>query len=272
MTTFSNIELVRVLENNRNSSLDLKALSDNVAAAVGTNGLAAEGLDVLLTTTPSTTYSIDKNNNGAIAASEITTATAVLGVENITTGNANDRVTLDQTQATANNVIDLGAQQDNSEALTLREGADVVTVNHADVTNDGVVDATDVPLRPTLTLAVQGTSLSQLTATAGALGKASFTDTFKNVEVVNLVDAATSTRYNDVLDAAGTGGATGELRRGRHGRQVAGWPARPGDDGGPARRQYAGRGRHRPCRCPGQRVGDGARHHAARARHGLRRR
>ncbi|MBK7459499.1 MAG: hypothetical protein IPJ42_14170 [Betaproteobacteria bacterium] len=208
VTTFSNIELVRVLENNRNSSLDLKALSDNVAAAVGTNGLAAEGLDVLLTTTPSTTYSIDKNNNGAIAASEITTATAVLGVENITTGNANDRVTLDQTQATANNVIDLGAQQDNSEALTLREGADVVTVNHADVTNNGVVDATDEPLRPTLTLAVQGTSLSQLTATAGALGKASFTDTFKNVEVVNLVAAATSTRYNDVLDAAGTGGAT----------------------------------------------------------------
>jgi hypothetical protein len=41
VTTFTTMELVRVLENNRNSTLDVKALSDSVAVAVGTNGLAA---------------------------------------------------------------------------------------------------------------------------------------------------------------------------------------------------------------------------------------
>ena len=205
VTTFSGIELVRVLENNRTSELNLKALSDNVAVAVGTNSLAAEGLDVLLTTNPSTKYSIDANNNGALAASETTTATAVLGVENLTTGNANDRATLDQTQLTANNVIDLGAQQDNTTAGTLREGADVVTVDHSDVNNIGGATAADIPLRPTLTLAVQGASSSTLNATGGILAKNSFTDTYKNVEVVNLTAAATSDRYNDVLDVSKAG-------------------------------------------------------------------
>lgn len=208
VTTFSNIELVRVLENNRNSTLDLKALSDSIATAVGSNSLVDEGLDVLLTINPSTKYKIDANNNGVYSPSETTTATAVLGTESLVTGNANDRVTLDQTQATANNVIDLGAQQDNTELATLREGADVVTVDHADVTNDGVINATDVPLRPTLTLAVKGMSESTLAATAGALGKATFTDTFKNVEIVNLTNGATSSRYNDVLDVSSTAGVT----------------------------------------------------------------
>ena len=208
VTTFTTMELVRVLENNRNSTLDVKALSDSVAVAVGTNGLVQEGLDILLTTNPSTKYTIDANNNGLTPVSDTTTATAVLGVENLVSGNANDRVTLDQTQATANNMIDLGAQQDNSELATLREGADIVTINHADVTNDGVVNATDVPLRPTLTLAVQGTSMSQLTSTGGALGKMSFTDTFKNVEIVDLTAAATSDRFDDVLDVSAAGGVT----------------------------------------------------------------
>jgi hypothetical protein len=162
-------------------------------------------LDILVTTNPSTKYTIDASNNGLTPTTPPPHGGKVSGTSR---GNANDRVTLDQTQATANNMIDLGAQQDNSELATLREGADIVTINHADVTNDGVVNATDVPLRPTLTLAVQGTSMSQLTSTGGALGKMSFTDTFKNVEIVDLTAAATSDRFDDVLDVSAAGGVT----------------------------------------------------------------
>jgi hypothetical protein len=252
-TDFSGIELVRVLENNRSSSLDLKALSDSVATAVGNDSLPTEGLFVALTRNPSTIYQIDRNGDGVItfstdpAKNEVITATAVLGTENLTTGNANDTATLDQTQATANNVIDLGAQQDNTVLATLREGADRVIYDHRDVNNDGKVVNTaaalsnpgpgtitvvggdpwnlagfavgtviaagtsipsDAALRPTLTVEVDGASSSQVAMTGGALGTATFTDTLKNVEVVDISLAATSSRHTDVVDLSKLAGAT----------------------------------------------------------------
>lgn len=210
VTTFTNIETVRVLENNRSSTLDLKALSDAVAVAVGNDSLAAEGLDIFLTKAGTgNKYSIDSNNNGAIAASEERALTTVLGAENITTGNANDRVTLDQTQGSANNRIDLGGQQDNTVLATLREGADVVTYDHSDINNDGAVNGADLAsLKPTMTIAVTAASASTVGLTAGVLGATTTTDTLIGVEIVDITNAATGSRFADTLDLSGLTGAT----------------------------------------------------------------
>jgi hypothetical protein len=200
-TTFTNIETVRALENNRNSTLNLKALSDNVATAVGNDSLAAEGLDINLTRAGGNTYTIDSNNDGVITASEIRTLTTVLGTENITTGNANDRVTLDQTQGSANNKIDLGGQQDNTVLASLREGADVVIYDHRDINNDGVIDGADLAtLKPTLTVGITGPSASTVAMTAGVLTTTTTTDTLTGVEIVDVTNAATGSRFNDTID------------------------------------------------------------------------
>ena len=203
VTTFSNIELVRTLENTRTTTLNVKGLSDSIAVAVGTDQIAAEGLDILLTRNPSTKYSIDSNGNGVISAGEITTATAVLGAENVIAGNANDRVTLDQTQLSANNSIDLGAHQDNTVAGTLAEGANVVTYDHRDINNDGVITGADLAsAKPTMTIAVSGPGASTVKVAGGALGATTTTDTLKGVDVVVVTNGATSSRFNDVIDVS----------------------------------------------------------------------
>lgn len=219
VTTFSGIELVRVLENNRLSELDVKALSDAIATAVGTNpiisngtsGLATpvagvfgvsdasdEGLYVAVTANPSTTYSIDANNDGTIDSddpAEQFTATAVLGTESVTSGNANDFVYVDYTQATANNKFELGSQQSND--ATRREGADWVVYDHTFLTANS---------RPTVQVNLLGASTSSVALTGGALGTDKFTDSLNNVEVVSVVNAAQGTPQAPGPVAASTQG------------------------------------------------------------------
>ena len=213
VTTFSGIELVRVLENNRNSELDVKALSDSIALAVvtgpnggilaGNNGVGAanERLVVNLTQTfpnPSTTYTIDNNADGDTNDDgESYVATAVLGIESVTTGNANDTIIVDQSQANANNRFSMGGQQDN--AKTFVKGTDVVSYQH------GTLAAAD---RPVFTVSVLGAGSSTVGMTGGALGTATFTDTLTNVEVVDVAAGATSSANRDVLNVSAVSGAT----------------------------------------------------------------
>lgn len=203
VTTFSGIEVVRVLENNRNSELDVKALSDSIATAVvtGPTGgiLASERLVIdLNSATPSTKYEIDNNADGdTLDAGEAYTATAVLGVESVTTGAANDTIKVDHTQANANNRFTMNGQQDN--AVTYVKGQDIVEYDHS------VLPAAD---RPTMTVAVQGSSSGQVKLTAGALGTAVFTDTLNGVEAVTVTAAATSSASADTIDLSGLNGAT----------------------------------------------------------------
>ena len=191
--------------------LDVKALSDSVALAIGSNSLPDEGLEIALTATPSLRYKIDANNDGVISPGEITLDTVVLGVDNVITGNANDRVLLGVADLGRSNIIDLGAQQDNIVIGTLREGADVVTYQHLDLNRDGLTTAADAPLRPTLTIAVDAASSAKVTAAGGILDTVAIaptTDTLRNVEIINVVDAALSDRYDDRLDLSALAGAT----------------------------------------------------------------
>ena len=215
-TTFTNIETVRVLDNSRDTTLDVKALSDSVAAAVGTNaiinGIIPEGLTVNLTrTTASVTYSIDGNNSGGITAAPGTfdkatgdynafVATQVYGAENVTTGNANDTVNIDASQITANNVINLGGQQDNTTAGKLAEGGDSVVYDHTFLTT-----ATD---RPTITVAVEtATDTDTVSMTGGVLGTTVTKDTLISAEKLTVTNAALGSA--DTLDVSAlTAGAT----------------------------------------------------------------
>lgn len=203
VTTFDGIEVVRVLENNRNSELDVKALSDSIAAAVvtGPTGgiLANERLTVNLNSlTPSTKYNIDTNANGAITADEEFTATSVLGIESVTTGAANDTIVVDHTQANANNRFTMGGQQDN--AVTFVEGEDIVQYDHSALA--------DAATRPVITVSVTGASSGTVGMTGGALGTAKFTDTLSGVEEVDITNAATASSFADVIDVSGLNGAT----------------------------------------------------------------
>lgn len=202
VTTFTNIETVRVLENSRDTTLDVKALSDSIATAVGTNPIAGvEGLTVNLTrTAPSVFYTVDVNNDGDVTDKgdyNGFVATAVYGAENVTTGNANDTVNIDESQISANNTINLGAQQDNTK--TLVEGADVVNYDHTNLAADD---------RPVVTVAVEtAANTDMVSLTGGVLGSTETTDTLIDVEVVDVTNAATG--LTDKLDlSALTSGAT----------------------------------------------------------------
>ncbi len=201
--------------------LDLKAVSDNVAAAVGTDSLVSEGLEVELTRTPSIRTLIDKNNDGFLIASEIIELTTVQGVDSVITGAANDRITLGPTQLRSKSTISLGSQQDN--LLTLREGADSITVQHGDMDNDGLVTAADAPLRPTITLAVQGLQQVNMAATGGALSQQLAAAEWVGVEIVDVGAAATSDRHDDSFDVSRLNGATLNLGDDRSvGRSLSG--------------------------------------------------
>lgn len=186
--------------------LDLKAVSDGVAAAVGNDSLVNEGLEVILTRSPATRTYVDKNNDGFLIASEITALTVVQGVDSVATGAANDRITLGPTQLRTKSTVSLGTQQDNT--TTLREGADRITVQHGDMDNDGLESAADAPLRPTLTLAVQGAQQLTFAATGGALGAQKAAAEWVGVEIVDVIAAATSSRFDDTFDTSLLPGAT----------------------------------------------------------------
>jgi hypothetical protein len=191
-TSLAQAESVRVLENNRNSRLDLAALSDSIAGAIGLPPLSGvEGLFIAMTRAPSTTYVVDRNHDGIIAPDERTAATAVMGVENLTSGGANDTVEIDLSQANANNVFHLGGEQDNEADLVM--GADLVRYDHSDL---------GAAQRPTLNPVVKALSSAELAAEAGVLLARRFTDILDGVERIDLAMAASGDRCDDRLDVA----------------------------------------------------------------------
>ncbi|WP_334187495.1 DUF4214 domain-containing protein [Noviherbaspirillum sp.] len=207
-TTFTNIETVRVLENNRTSTLDVKGLSDKLATTIGNNTFAGEGLTVnMLVGNASVEYTADLNDSLSITGAAGSKSpdynqfrtTATFGTENLITGNANDAVNMDQSQVGANNNINLGAQQDNTVAATLAEGADAVNYSHT-----GLSAANQV----TMTIKVESAAnVDTVSATGGELlGTTVTTDTLTNVEVVSVANAARAAA--DVLDLSATAGAT----------------------------------------------------------------
>ena len=190
------------------STLDLIAVSDQAAAAIGGDALADEGLDVVLSSTPSIQVRIDANGDGVVGASEITDLTLVMGADNVLTGAANDRLTLTQDQLRVDAHIDLGSQQDNTRPGFLREGGDRLTLVHADIDRNGIVDAADATWRPTLALAVEPGGRAQLVASGGALLAQTARYTLLGVEQLDLQQAATSDRFDDSVDLSALPGAT----------------------------------------------------------------
>lgn len=188
--------------------LDLTALSNQTAARIGSNSLATEGLEVVLSRDPSTKVRVDASEDSVIQGSEVTTVTPVLGVDNLTTGGANETVTLTQNQLRVNAVIDLGEQQDNTVFGTLREGADSLTLVHADLDNNSVVDAADAPLRPTLALSVLATGVATISVEGGALFGQKAAYTLRGVERLDLTQAASSDRFDDKLNLSGLAAVT----------------------------------------------------------------
>jgi hypothetical protein len=220
-TDFTNIEVVRVLENNRQTTLDVKDLSNSIATAVGSNpiigGANPESLTVNLTLNDASIYyTVDVNNNGVIDTGignpgagvdyNKFQTTAVFGEENVTAGGANDTVNIDQSQNGANNKIDLGGQQDNTVVGSLAKGFD--TVNYT-TTATGPVDTGAASAQPTLTLKVLAAGNSTVTAGSGATAP---TDTLTSVEHINFNgNSASNTAYADVLDVSAISGATVNL-------------------------------------------------------------
>lgn len=201
VTTFNEIETVRVLENSRDTTLNVAALSDSVAAAIVDKPMGVEGLTVNITRlAPDVSYTVDTNHDGDLVdATDYNgfVATQVYGAENLIAGAANDTVNIDASQVTANNQIELAGQQDN--AKTFVEGADTVVYDHTFLTAD---------VRPVVTLTVESAANTDGVAlTGGVLGKTTTTDTLIDVEEVDLGDAATG--LVDQLNLSMiTGGAT----------------------------------------------------------------
>lgn len=209
-TNFSGIENVRLLENSRESTLDVAALSNSVATAVGANAIiGTEGLTVNLTrTTPAVTYTIDGNNAGGITAGlglfEAATgdynayaATQVYGAEHVVAGNANDTVNIDESQLTANNKIDLGNQQDNT--TTFAEGEDTVAYDHS----SGLLSAAQTPV---MTLKVEAAGgVDEVTMTGGILATPT-KDVLTGVEVIDVTSDG-ATKATDTLDVSALNGA-----------------------------------------------------------------
>ncbi|MBV5310680.1 hypothetical protein [Chromatium okenii] len=205
VTTFNEIETVRVLENSRDTTLNVAALSDSVAAAIVDAPMGAEGLTVNLTREddpltpainegPVVTYTVDTNHNGDLVdATDYNgfVATQVYGAENLITGAANDTVNIDASQITANNRIELAGQQNN--AKTFVEGADTVAYDHA------FLDVLPQDLRPIVTLTVESEAdTDTVVLRGGVLNQAVTTDTLVGVEKIDLDSAATG--LTDDLD------------------------------------------------------------------------
>ncbi|MBK1693699.1 hypothetical protein CKO09_02940 [Chromatium weissei] len=206
LTTFTDIETVRVLENSRDTTLNVAALSDSVATAIVDKPMGAEGLTINLTReTPAVSYTVDSNHDGDLIDDvdyNSFVATQVYGAENLIAGAANDTVNIDASQVTADNRIELAGQQDNAE--TFVEGADTVIYEHNFL--NAPPQAEDV--RPVVTLTVESEADTDTVALkGGVLGQTVTTDTLVSVEEVDLTFAATGTI--DALDLSKiVGGAT----------------------------------------------------------------
>lgn len=203
VTSYNEIELVRTLNNTRADTLDFVALSNTVATTTGASAEANEGVVInLVTGNFDVRYNVDLNNDNAVAG---TTEANVLvgrvsGVENLLGGNANDQVTMDETQLDAKNLVNLGSQlDDTTPAGTFAEGADTVTyVNTALV----LADLSTVTIKP------ESASNTDTVTFSGGVLTSDAPDTLIGVEVLNVSAVAVNNKAADKLDLSGISGAT----------------------------------------------------------------
>jgi hypothetical protein len=208
VTTYTGIELVRTYSDTATDTLDFSALSDEIAAT--TTAGATQALRDMLFNEGVTfdmgagvggmTYDVDLNNDDDTADANENNApgSAVLGVENIIGGGANDTVIVDETQIGSTNNIDLAGNANDEGLLTV--GWDTVQYVH----NNGVPGWTAAQ-RPDVTI---GVSIANTIVTFdnGILGTTSSSDTLENVEVLDITAAAISDRNVDVLDVSAIAG------------------------------------------------------------------
>lgn len=208
VTAYDDIELVRTLNNTRADTLDFVALSNAVATATGVSALPTEGVVVNLVAGLAGSdirYNVDLNaSDSLVGTSEVSVLVGkAMGFENLLGGNANDQVTMDETQLDANNLVNLGSQIDQtSPSPTLNEGFDIVTYNYSAAFKAADANIPVVTVKPE-----SGTNTDTVTFSGGVL-TANSTDTLIGVENLNVTDVARSVQAADVLDVSGIAGAT----------------------------------------------------------------
>ncbi len=208
VTAYDDIELVRTLNNTRADTLDFVALSNSVATATGVSALSNEGVIVNLIgglAGSDIRYNVDLNaSDTLVGTSELNVLVGkVMGVENLLGGNANDQVTMDETQLDAKNLINLGSQIDQtSPSPTLVEGFDIVTYNYSAGFKAAAANIPVVTVKPE-----SGTNTDTVTFAGGVL-TADAPDTLIGVENLNIADVAISVQAADKLDLSGIAGAT----------------------------------------------------------------
>lgn len=108
------------------------------------------------------------------------------GVENVTSGNGNDLLVIDETEADKDNVFTAGL------------GVDRVIYRNE---YDGADPAADSVAQPTVTIAVTAAGMSTVSMTAGRNGTVVAKDTLNSVEFISLEEGtAEGSREADVLD------------------------------------------------------------------------
>ena len=218
-TTYTGIELVRTYSNFTNDTLDFSALSDEIAAVTtaGTTQLqqdmlAAEGVDFDFDPAVGMDYDVDLDNDGVLtnavdATDEVNIAgSAVVGIENIIGGGANDTVTIEESQIGSANTIDLAGNANSDTVGALNVGQDTVTYDHQNVPPNWAAGGFPTDMTPDVTVAVSAAN-TLVSFDDGVLGTTTSTDTLINVELLNITQAATSDRNQDVLDVSGMAGA-----------------------------------------------------------------
>lgn len=208
-TTYTGIELVHTYSDTAADTLDFSTLSDEIAAitTAGTTQAqrdmqANEGVTFVTGGAGAgMTYDVDLNNDGdTLDAGEAgVPGSAVLGVENIIGGGANDTVVVEESQIGSTNTIDLAGNANDEGALTV--GQDTVVYVHNNVPPGWTAAQT-----PDVTVAVS-TANTIVTFDNGILGTTTSSDSLTNVEVLDITLAATSDRNQDVLDVSAIAGA-----------------------------------------------------------------
>jgi hypothetical protein len=110
------------------------------AAATRRRALADEA-DVVLSSTPSIQVRIDANGDGVVGASEVTDLTLAMGADNVLTGAA---TTIDtDVGPAARRRAHRSGQPAGQHAARPARGGDRLTLVHADIDRNGIVDAAD---------------------------------------------------------------------------------------------------------------------------------
>ena len=208
VTTYTGIELVRTYSDTAADTLDFSTLSDEIAAITTAGATqafrdmwAAEGVTFIMGgALAGMAYTVDLDNDDIVDAGEVgIPGSAVIGVENIIGGGANDTVIVEETQIGSTNNIDLAGNANDEGVLTV--GQDTVRYVHNNVPPNWA--AAD---RPDVTIGVS-TANTIVTFDNGILGTTTSSDTLENVEVLDITAAAISDRNADVLDVSAIAGA-----------------------------------------------------------------